>query len=138
MTATTTSIRPRRPPRPLLIWIVPVLLAVAASVFVLNLAESEPGREVIAVQNQTRAPVTLEVKGDGGGGWLGLGTVDPLARTQFESVADQGGVWRFRLTVGPDRIGEIVRTKDQLERSGWKITIPAGAADRLRAERRPR
>ena len=82
--------------------------------------------------------MTLEVKGDGGGGWLGLGTVDPLARTQFESVADQGGVWRFRLTVGPDRIGEIVRTKDQLERSGWKITIPAGAADRLRAERRPR
>lgn len=130
MTATTTSIRPRKSPRPSLMWIVAVLLAVAASVYVLNLAQSVPGREVITVQNQTDSAVTLNVRGDGGG-WLGLGTVDPKAHTQFESVADQGRVWRFRLTVGPDRIGEIVRTRDQLARSGWKITIPASAADQL-------
>jgi hypothetical protein len=137
MTATTTSIRPRKPPRASLMWIVPVVLAVAASVFVLNLAQSVPGRDVITVQNQTGAYVTVNAKGDRGG-WLGLGTVDPKSRTEFESVADQGGVWRFRLTVGPDWIGEIVRTRDQLERSGWKITIPPGAADQLRPERRSR
>jgi len=135
MTATTTSIRPRKSPRPSLWWIAPVLLAVVAAVFVLNLAQSVPSRDAIAVQNPTGAFVTVNVKGDHGG-WLGLGTVDPKSRAEFDSVADQGRVWHFRLSVGPDRIGEIVRTKDQLERSGWKITIPAGAADQLRVERR--
>ena len=135
MTATTTSIRPRKSPRPSLWWIAPVLLAVVAAVFVLNLAQSVPSRDVIAVQNPTGAFVTVNVKGDRGG-WLGLGTVDPKSRAEFDSVADQGQTWHFRLSVGPDRIGEIVRTKDQLERSGWKITIPASAADQLRIERR--
>jgi len=135
MTATTTSIRPRKSPRPSLWWIAPVLLAVVAAVFVLNLVQSVPSRDVIAVQNPTGAFVTVNVKGDRGG-WLGLGTVDPKSRAEFDSVADQGQTWHFRLSVGPDRIREIVRTKDQLERSGWKITIPAGAADQLRVERR--
>ena len=135
MTATTTSIRPRKSPRPSLWWIAPVLLAVVAAVFVLNLAQSVPSRDVIAVQNPTGAFVTVNARGDSGG-WLGLGTVDPKSRTEFDSVADQGRVWHFRLASGPDRIGEIVRTKDQLERSGWKITIPADAADQLRIQRR--
>jgi hypothetical protein len=117
-------------------WIVPALAAVAASVFVLNLAQSEPGRDAITVENNTGAYVTLSTRGDGGGGWLGLGTVDPHARAQFESVADQGAVWHFRLSVGPDRIAQFVRTEDQLASSGWKISIPADAADKLRAQRR--
>lgn len=135
MTATTTSLRPRKSPRTSLMWIVPLLAAIAASLFVLNLAQSEPGRNAITVQNNTGAYVTLSTRGDGGG-WLGLGTVDPHTKTEFESVADQGGVWHFRATVGPDRIAEFVRTEEQLAASGWKVTIPAGAADRLRSERR--
>jgi hypothetical protein len=136
MTATTTFTRPRKSPRASLVWVVPVLCAVVASLFVLNLAQSEPGREAVTVQNPTRAPVTVSVRGPNGSGWLGLGTVDPKSRATFESVADQGARWHFRLTVGPDRVGEIIRTKDQLDQAGWRITIPADAIERLRPERR--
>jgi hypothetical protein len=135
MTATTTSVRPRKSPRASLLWIVPVLFAIAASLFVVNLAQTEPGRSAVTVENETGAYVTLSARGDAGG-WLGLGTVDPRARALFESVADQGAVWRFRLEVGPDRIGEIVRTRRQLEQADWMITIPADAADGLNVERR--
>jgi hypothetical protein len=131
MTATTTSIRPRRSPRPSLIWIVPVLLAVAASVFVLNLAVRagaspggpEPGR---GLRDAERPRCT--------GGWLGLGTVD---RTPVPSSirGGPGGIWHFRLTLGPDRIGRIVRTQAQLEQSNWRIAIPKDAADQLRERR---
>jgi hypothetical protein len=134
MTATTTSIRPRKAPRGPLVWIVPVVFAVIASLFVLNLASSEPARESLTIQNPTGAYVTVSAKGDSPG-WLGLGTVDPHSGDRFESVADQGGVWHFRFTVGPDRVGELVRTKGQLEQSNWRITIPKDAADGLRAQR---
>jgi hypothetical protein len=136
MAATTTSVRPRKSPRSSLLWIVPALCVVAASVFVLNLAQSTPGMKTLTVENRTTAFVTLDASGNQGGGWLGLGTVDPRARTQFESVVDQGQVWRFRLSVGPDRIGQIVRTEAQLEASNWRLVIPADVADRLRVERR--
>jgi hypothetical protein len=134
MTATTTSIRPRKAPRGPLIWIVPVLFAVFASLFVLNLASSEPARASLTVQNPTGAYVTVSAKGESGG-WLGLGTVDPHSGDRFESIADQGAVWDFRFTVGPDRVGELVRTKSQLEQSNWRITIPKDAADELRSQR---
>ncbi len=135
MTATTTSVRPPKPSRGPILWIVPVIFAVAVSLFVLNLAQSEPGRESVTVQNPTGAYVTLSARGNRGG-WLGLGTVDPRSHATFESVADQGPVWHFRLTVGPDRVGDIVRTKDQLDQAGWRITIPADATDKLDAQRR--
>ena len=135
MTATTTSLRPSKPPRGPILWIVPVIFAVVAAVFVLNLAQSEPGRESVTVQNPTGTYVTLSAKGDTGG-WLGIGTVDPRSRAKFDSIADQGRVWHFRLTVGPDRIGDIVRTKDQLDQAGWRISVPAHTTDKLDEQRR--
>ncbi len=127
---TTTTVRPRPAPRVSLTWIVPVLFALAAVLLIVNVAASMPGRETITIVNRTAAPVTVNASGDGGG-WLGIGTADPKSRTTVDAVADQGEHWRFRLTVGPDRVGEIRRSTEQLRASGWKITIPADAADQL-------
>ena len=60
----------------------------------------------------------------------------PTTAITAQEVIDQGDVWVFRLAVGPDRIGEIRRTAAQLQASGWTLTIPADAADRLPELRR--
>jgi hypothetical protein len=120
-----------------LLWIVPVVLAMAVSVLFVTLATSLPDRQTVAIVNRTRAPVTVWATGEKGGGWYGLGTADPRSRTVIESVADQGGVWRFRLRVGPTVLGEIRRTADQLRASGWTVTIPADSANALPEAERP-
>jgi len=136
MTTTTTTARPRGSRGISLEWIAPAILVVAALVLIFNLSRSTPGRQTITVENRSSAPVTVRASDDARDGWLSMGTVDPKARETVEAVIDQGGVWRFRLTVGPDRVGEIRRTGDQLRAAGWTLTIPSGVAKRLPETRR--
>jgi hypothetical protein len=136
MTTTTTTARPRGARQLSLAWIAPALLAVAALVIVVMLSMGTLGRDSVTIVNHTGAPVTLRVAGKDGGGWLGLGTVDPHGRDKIEAVIDQGSVWRFDLSVGPDHVGEITRTEDQLRASGFTLTIPKGAVDHLSERRR--
>jgi hypothetical protein len=136
MTATTTTIRPRRPPPARLVWIVPAVFAIAVAVLLVNLSTSLPGRERIVVHNATDAPVSVHVSG-ASGGVLGLGTVDPKSSVTFEEVADQGSSWRFRFSVGPQAIGQLRRTTEQLDAAGWRVTVPAGAAESLDPAQRP-
>jgi hypothetical protein len=67
---------------------------------------------------------------------LPVATADPHGRFKVEEVIDQGDVWRFRYEVGPDRIAEIRRTRDQLQAASWTVVIPADAADALSSRRR--
>ena len=61
MAATTTSVRPNRSPRVRLVWIVPVVVAIAVAVLVVNLSTELPSRETLTVRNPTAAPVTVHV-----------------------------------------------------------------------------
>jgi hypothetical protein len=136
MTTTTTEIRPGRTPKLSLSWIAPAILVIAALILVVNLSRSMPTRQDITVVNHTGATVTMDVTGDPPDGTIGVGTFDPKSRETAQSIIDQGNVWRFELTVGPDRIAEIRRTADQLRADNWTVTIPADAADRLDSLRR--
>ena len=136
MTTTTTTDPPARARRVSLEWIAPAILAVAALVMVVILSGSHAGPGHDHGREPDRRPGHRERAGPADDGWLGIGTVDPLSRATVESVIDLGDVWRFRLTVGPDRIGEIRRTADQLRAADWTVTIPADAADRLPLARR--
>lgn len=136
MTSTTTEVRPRGTPRVSLAWIAPAVLVLAACLLIVNLSGSMPARESITIENRTGAPVTVRATNAARDGWLGLSTVDPNSRTTVESVIDQGRIWQFQLSVGPDRITEIRRTEDELRAAGWKLTIPAGAVDQLPELRR--
>ncbi len=136
MTTTTTSVRPRGSRRISLEWIAPAILVLAALVLIINVTTSMPRRDTVNILNRSSAPVTVEVSDGSGASWLPIGTADPGARERVESVIDQGGVWQFRFTVGPDRVGEIRHTADQLRADGWTVTIPADAADKLREARR--
>jgi hypothetical protein len=133
---TTTEVRPRGRPRVSLAWIAPAVLVLAACLLIVNLSGSMPARQSITIENRTGAPVTVRTTGADRDGWLGLSTVDPNSRTTVESVVDQGRIWRFHLSVGPDRIADFPRTEDELRAAGWKLTIPAGAVDQLPELRR--
>ena len=136
MTTTTTSARPRGAKRISLGWIAPVILLTAALLLIINVTTSMPTRDTVSILNRSAAEVTVEVSDSSGTSWLPIGTADPNARERVESVIDQGGVWRFRFMVGPDNVGEIRRSADQLRAAGWTVTIPADAADTLREARR--
>lgn len=136
MTSTTTELRPGQSRRVPLSWIAPAILVVAALVLVVNLSRSMPARDDVTVVNRSGATVTLDATDRSRDGWVGVGSVDAHDRITAQDVIDQGDVWVFRLMVGPDRIGEIRRTAAQLEASGWKLSIPADAADSLPALRR--
>lgn len=136
MTTTTTTMRPRGSRRISLEWIAPAILVLVALVLIVNLSRSAPSRETLIIENHAGAPVTVRTSDEAHDGWLNIGTVDPNSRDTVEAVIDQGDVWRFRLTVGPDRVGEIRRTQDQLRDAGWKLTIPADVADQLPENRR--
>jgi hypothetical protein len=136
MTSTTTEVRPRGRPHVSLAWMAPAVLVLAACLLIVNLSGSMPARESITIDNRTGAPVTVRTTGAARDGWMGLTTVDPNSRTTVESVVDQGRTWWFRLSVGPDRLAEVRRTEDQMRAAGWKLTIPAGAVDRLPEQHR--
>ncbi len=136
MTATTTEIRPRGSRRVTLAWVIPAVFVLAALLLVANLSRSAPGRQTLHFDNRTEVAVRVTASDDGRNGWLPVGTVDARARANASEVIDQGGVWRFRFEVGPDRIAEISRTKDQLEGAKWTVVIPASVDDALSARAR--
>jgi hypothetical protein len=136
MAATTTSVRPNRSPRVRLVWIVPVVVAIAVAVLVVNLSTELPSRETLTVRNPTAAPVTVHVSG-ADGGVLGIGTIDPRSTLTFEEVSDQGSAWRFRLSVGPSDVADLRRTDDELAAARWRVTIPESAVAQLPEARRP-
>lgn len=137
MTTTTTEARPRDSRARPLTWIVPAGCAIAVFVLALALTRATPDRSALRIENRTGTAVRVQVSDDRpGDGWLGLGTVDARSLVQFQEVIDQGDVWRFRLTVGGDEIGELRRTASELAAANWRVTIPADAADELPELRR--
>lgn len=135
-TTATTEVRPRGAPRISLAWIAPAILAVAACLLIINLSRALPASDSITILNRTGAEVTVWATGEDRDGWLGIGTIDPESRHTVEAVVDQGDVWIFRLSVGPDRVGEIRRTSAQLQADNWRVTIPPDAVNQLPERRR--
>jgi hypothetical protein len=136
MTATTTETRPRGARRITLTWVLPTVFALAAILLVAGLTLGVPGRETLRFDNRTGVAVRVTASDDDRTGWLPVGTIDARGHARIEQVIDQGDVWRFRYEVGPDRIAEVRRTREQLEAASWTVVIPADAADVLSSRRR--
>jgi hypothetical protein len=136
MTATTTETRPRGARRITLTWVLPAVLALVAMLLVVALTLGAPGRETLRFDNRTDVAVRVTASDDGRNGWLPVATVDAQGRSRVDEVLDQGDVWRFRYEVGPDRIAEVRKTRDQLATADWTVVIPPEAADALSPRRR--
>ena len=96
-----------------------------------------PARETITIVNRTGAPVTVARQRRGARRLARPRHASTRSRaTTVEAVIDQGDVWRFRLTVGPTASARSAGPRTSCGPSGWTLTIPADAADRLPEHRR--
>jgi hypothetical protein len=116
-----------------------VTLVITGAVVVAIVALVWPGSRLpsyvddITVVNPHPWDVGVDVTGAERDGWLGMGTVDRTASHAFGQVIDQGEQWVFRFTYSGVDGGELVVTRNELEASDWKVTVPELFAERMRA-----
>jgi hypothetical protein len=128
---------PRRPGPPRLagtaIALIDLALAVGVLLLLRGLGEREgPPSRQLTVDNQTTYDVNVEVTGVNRDRWLDVGYFRRETRRRVEEVADQGREWVFRFSYGGFRAGDLVVSREQLMRDGWRITVPPNVAERLR------
>jgi hypothetical protein len=87
----------------------------------------------LTIDNPTPYPLEVDVGAAGGGARLALGPVASGERHAFTSVVDQGDRWVVHVTSARSDGGEIVLSRDDLERSDWVITIPDEVGTKLGA-----
>ena len=132
-----TVLTPPRPRSAQLTSVVVVLIGVAVVMAVAlpmaRLAVGEPTSfRRLTVHNPTPYMINVEVRG-ADDGWLDLGSFRREANRMVEELADQGRQWIFRFSYGGVEGGELVLSRDQLAREGWKVTVPTEVSERLRA-----
>jgi hypothetical protein len=66
-------------------------------------------------------------------GWINLITVPPESTTTVERVIDQGEVWVFRFEYAGKYEEEIRISREDLERSEWRVEVPDSYAAALRS-----
>ncbi len=128
---------PRRPSIRLAGAVIAVLglaVALAALFPIARLAQSErPPSRRLTVENPTAYDVNIDVTGSDRDRWLEVGYFRREARRTVEELADQGPEWVFRFSYGGADAGELVVSREQLAKDGWKIAVPPEVGERLRA-----
>ncbi|HWI04291.1 MAG TPA: hypothetical protein VNT52_10805 [Acidimicrobiales bacterium] len=112
-----------------------IVLAIAAAV-VLALSrtglDDTPSYRSLTVENPTPYIINIEVTGAERDGWFDVGSVRRENRQTFEETPDPGEQWVFRFSYGGADAGELAVSRDELEGDGWRVTVPAETAERLR------
>jgi hypothetical protein len=130
---TLAPARPRTRPIP---WDVAVGLVLAVLVMV-PLTRGPHFVPRITIENPT--PYTLAVTATDGRhrDWTAVAIVTPKSTTSVRDVVDQGDTWVFRAAGQGADGGEYRATRRDLQRAGWRLTIPNDVAVRLRAAGAP-
>ncbi len=81
----------------------------------------------ITVVNPTNRDIDVEV-GSNADGWLPIAIVDADSTVVTNDVIDAGDVWTFRFLTYGRVLGQLQRTRAQLEQADWLVTIPARIA----------
>lgn len=92
-----------------------------------------PFVDAVTISNPHEWNVELDVGGSDRSTWIGLGSVGRETTRTYRSVIDSGNEWVFRFSYGGIDGGEMVLSRAELERGGWKITVPDEFAQRMRA-----
>lgn len=89
--------------------------------------------DAVSVSNPHVWHVEIDVGRPDGSRWIGLGRVGREKTQTFQSVIDPGDEWMFRFAYGGIGRGDVVVSRAELERAGWKLTVPEEFAERMRA-----
>jgi hypothetical protein len=116
-------------------WIpIAVLVAVVAIAVFRPALEPGPFVSHVTFVNSSEYAFDVDVTGAHADGWMLLGTATDRSSSVVDEVFDQGRTWTFRFTTQGRVAGEITVSKADLERAGWRVTVPPGFAAALRAE----
>jgi hypothetical protein len=108
-----------------------VVIAVAFPVARLAVGEPTSFRQ-LTVHNPTPYLVNVDVSRAERDGWLDVGSFRREQDRTVEELVDQGRQWVFRFSYGGVEGGELVVSRQQLARDGWKVTVPTDVTERLR------
>ena len=108
-----------------------IVLFVVLFFGVLRLVRSPAMVGRVSIDNRTSYDLEVGVTDGSNRDRLLLAAVDPDATTRVEDVLDQGSTWRFRVSRAGTTLGTLERTRDDLQRAGWRVVIPASWDDRV-------
>jgi hypothetical protein len=81
--------------------------------------------------NGTPYGVDVDLRNADHSGVVLLGRVLPEQDTAKHEVYDGGDRWIFEFTRGGVVAGEVEMSRDALDRTGWRVTVPADVEQRL-------
>ena len=111
------------------VWPVALLLLAACS-------GPAPTVDQIAVANPTDYDLEIHVTGEDREGWLPMIIVEARSEDVVRGVIDQGEVWIFQFRHLGDSMGESSLSREELERSGWRLKVPREVEERLQELKR--
>lgn len=112
--------------------LIAAVLAVLGMTFLVGLSGGPTTVPRITFVNPTAYSLDVEVSSGTGDSWSSAGFVPKESTAAVEEVADQGDVWLFRFDGQGHRGGELRRTREELERDGWRLEIPDEVGQRLK------
>jgi hypothetical protein len=92
----------------------------------------------LLIRNPTVYDLTVEVTDAHHDGWMAVWIARRNATTVAEEIVDVGDTWVFRFRAQGETTRELRVARDDLERSGWRLSIPTVIGDELRARGAPR
>jgi hypothetical protein len=107
------------------------LLALSVIIGVMAAVEGPTFVDRLSIRNATPYTLEVDVTGADRDGRLPLGPVSSGGLLNLRDVVDKGDRWIVHVSSAGIDGGEVVVTRDGLERSGWVITIPDEVTNRL-------
>jgi hypothetical protein len=90
-----------------------------------------PTVDEITVANPTDYELEIDVTGEDRDGWLPVTIVQARSEAVARGVIDQGEIWIFRFRYVGEAVGELSLSREELERSGWRLDVPEEVEERL-------
>jgi hypothetical protein len=90
-----------------------------------------PTVDRITVANPTEYDLEVHVTGEERDGWLPMIIVEARSEDSVRGVIDQGDLWIFQFRYLGAAIGETSVSREELERSGWRVEVPEAVEERL-------
>jgi hypothetical protein len=87
-------------------------------------ATHEPRRVDLVVVRDSPCSSWVDVGRPDRVGVLDLGTVGTASGETVFGVPDQGPMWRFRFSSGGGVVDDLEVSRDQLDATGWRVTVP--------------
>ncbi|MEY2478429.1 MAG: hypothetical protein QOG87_3744 [Actinomycetota bacterium] len=106
--------------------------AIALAVAAAGLAREPAFVDRVDIVNRSPYALSVDVRGEGGGGWVPLGYADQEASTAVREVLDQGGQWTFRFSAQGRAGGQFTVSRTDLGANRWHVDVPDAVGDRLR------